>query len=127
MHASRNAAKTHCSKGHEFNEANTRITPKGWRACRVCDRKYRRQARLRGFSLSVEGYDALLESQRGGCAICGETCKTGRRLAVDHDHETGVVRGLLCANCNVALGNLGDSVERLAAAIVYLERFGKRR
>src|SRR5262245_26645039 len=50
------------------------------------------------------------------CAICGSL----ERLAVDHDHTTGAVRGALCSNCNVALGLFSDSVQRLESAIAYL-------
>lgn len=66
-------------------------------------------------------------AQEGLCAICHqpETVKYGDRvkdLAVDHDHETGEVRGLLCNNCNRALGMFGDSAERLLAAARYLDQ-----
>lgn len=58
------------------------------------------------------------DTQNGGCAICGRVTK----LVVDHDHETNRVRGLLCSTCNTGLGKLGDNVENLRKAIVYLER-----
>ena len=64
-------------------------------------------------------YKEMLESQGGVCAICGAMPKG--RLAVDHDHATGQVRGLLCSPCNVALGFLRDDPIRLKAAIAYLE------
>ncbi len=64
-------------------------------------------------------YDALLARQGGGCAICGSTPKK-RRLHVDHDHRTGVVRGLLCYACNRMLPSYA-TVQRLAAAVMYLE------
>jgi len=65
-------------------------------------------------------------SQNGVCAICsgGETVKTRgtlRRLAVDHDHETGKVRGLLCNRCNNGLGNFRDDPDLLREAIAYLQ------
>lgn len=55
------------------------------------------------YGISSEEYDRLLQEQGGACAICAGSCPTGRRLAVDHDHETGRVRGLLCATCNQRL------------------------
>ena len=64
-------------------------------------------------------YDALLAAQGGGCAICGNAPKT-RRLHVDHDHKTGAVRGVLCFNCNQALGNSRDDVIVLQRLITYL-------
>ena len=71
---------------------------------------------------ALGGFDALLASQGGGCAICGYRVKPGgRRLNVDHDHKTGVVRGLLCARCNRGLGWFSDDPQRLKAAAVYLE------
>lgn len=73
------------------------------------------------YGITQEEYLQLVESQGGGCAICGaEKSKDGRRLAVDHCHETGVVRGALCDLCNRGLGFFQDSTEKLARAIQYL-------
>ena len=77
------------------------------------------------YKLTREGYAALYKAQGGVCAICGnpETAKvrgTTKRLAVDHDHATGKVRGLLCTACNTLLGHARDKIETLEAAIVYL-------
>jgi len=65
----------------------------------------------------------MLAQQDGKCAICG-TKSTGKRKSfhVDHCHKTGVVRGLLCGNCNSGIGNLRDDVELLKKSIQYLER-----
>jgi hypothetical protein len=77
------------------------------------------------YDISVSEYDRLLALQGGKCAICGRP--PGRvRLAVDHDHKSGAVRGLLCGrapkrNCNQGLGYFSDSPERLRAAADYLE------
>ena len=67
-------------------------------------------------------HDELVTEFGDLCGICGTSAKAGRRHAIDHDHATGLVRGLLCHRCNVALGGLGDSVEGLEAAIAYLQR-----
>jgi len=73
------------------------------------------------YGITAEDYDALLVRQNGGCAICGTTKPGGRgSFHVDHDHTTGVVRGLLCHGCNVGIGNLGDDPDRLMAAVAYL-------
>lgn len=66
----------------------------------------------------------MLEEQHGVCAICGkpETKPNAKYLAVDHDHKTGEVRGLLCNNCNRALGLLQDNTEVLQNAINYLKK-----
>ena len=82
------------------------------------------------YGLSIEAYNLLWCLQRGKCAICGnpETNKSNigkeRRLAVDHDHETGEVRSLLCNDCNIALGKLKDDPLLLSAAKDYLEGNG---
>jgi hypothetical protein len=58
------------------------------------------------YGLTVDEYDLLLNSQGAVCAICGKPCSSGRRLAVDHDHVTGMTRGLLCHLCNRGAGLL---------------------
>lgn len=85
------------------------------------------ERRLRSFGITQEDYDALFIRQNGVCAICGcaETSlanhgQSVKALAVDHDHETGAIRGLLCHNCNKGIGHLGDSPNRLLAAAAYL-------
>lgn len=83
--------------------------------------------RLRRFGLTRDDFLDMLEEQGGVCAICGnpETSRGNhgyiKNLSVDHDHETGVVRGLLCNNCNRAIGLLRDDTSILAAAIAYLD------
>lgn len=82
------------------------------------------------FGLSVEEYNAMLFDQGERCAICKkqETSKfkgTGRSFSVDHCHETGKIRGLLCHRCNTSLGGFGDSVELLLTAVSYLSGHGK--
>lgn len=72
------------------------------------------------YGITLERYEELLAQQNNACAICKETCSTGRRLAVDHDHGTGVVRGLLCNECNQGLGKFKDSPELLQEAQNYL-------
>jgi len=69
--------------------------------CVKC-RSHEKQCNLLGITIS--DYKLLLEKQNGSCAICDLECSTGRRLAIDHDHKTGKVRGLLCYSCNIKLG-----------------------
>ena len=64
------------------------------------------------------------EAQNGVCAICGEVNVAGRRLAVDHNHETGQVRGLLCCSCNRGIGFLRDHTDILESAVNYLKSNG---
>lgn len=84
--------------------------------------EYLRKVNLKKYGLSLEQYDEIFEVQDGVCAICGGINKDGRRLMVDHNHSDNRVRGLLCSNCNTALGLLGDSVEIFLSAAMYLER-----
>jgi Recombination endonuclease VII len=73
------------------------------------------------YSMSAQDYDILLEKQHGVCAICHDLPGERRALSVDHDHNTGFVRGLLCTKCNAGLGLFKDDIRLLAAAIVYLQ------
>ncbi len=78
------------------------------------------------YGVSPEQYDAMYEAQGGVCAIC-RTEGGSYRLAVDHDHATDQIRGLLCSNCNAAIGLLQDKPEYLSSALLYLERGGCHR
>jgi hypothetical protein len=74
------------------------------------------------YGLSTAEYDAMLAAQGGGCAICHRPEPMGRgRFHVDHCHETGRVRALLCDPCNRGIGLLRDNPEVLRAAAAYLE------
>jgi hypothetical protein len=72
------------------------------------------------YGLTAEQYTELMQSQSGVCAICRTA--TVKSLAVDHDHITGIVRGLLCSSCNNGLGRFKDSPENLQRAADYLVR-----
>lgn len=80
------------------------------------------------YGITVEMYDEMYEAQGGVCKICSrpETLvhhNNGKiaRLSVDHNHETGQVRGLLCRKCNTGLGLFGDSIDVVGVALRYLE------
>ncbi len=105
--------------------------------CKTCQRimvdRYRDQARRntrhlalrKNYGISLEDYEGMLASQGGRCAICGRSDpgdQRRRNFAVDHDHTSGRVRGLLCGLCNTGLGQLQDSEEILEAAISYLRK-----
>jgi 5-methylcytosine-specific restriction endonuclease McrA len=74
----------------------------------------------RNYGITLDTYNQMLDAQGGRCAICGNT-KDSRNLAVDHNHDTGKVRKLLCQACNKGLGHFGDSPEILREAVAYLE------
>lgn len=81
-----------------------------------------RSIRLKSlYNITLEEYNRILDDQNGVCGICQGSCSTGKQLAVDHCHETDVVRGLLCLSCNTSLGGFKDSIKLLNAAIEYLE------
>jgi hypothetical protein len=85
-------------------------------------RKSSRETWLNKYGMSLEAYNDMLESQGGSCAICKTAAgKFQKSLCVDHDHETGEVRGLLCNSCNWGLGYFRDRPRLLAQALVYLE------
>lgn len=72
------------------------------------------------YGIQYSEYLALDAAQNGVCAICRNPCTCGRKLAVDHDHATGKVRGLLCSRCNRGLGLFKESPVYLQAAKDYL-------
>lgn len=91
--------------------------------CKACNSKAAHRSAAERKYLWPAGmtYDKLLAVQGGRCAICRCTPRT-RRLAIDHDHETGYVRGLLCMKCNhELLGAAQDNVQILRNAVYYLE------
>lgn len=77
------------------------------------------------YSITAADYDRMSAEQQSRCAICGTDQPGGRGnryFAVDHDHQTGQVRGLLCFNCNTAIGKLNDDVATLQRAVLYLTK-----
>lgn len=107
--------------------SNTRVLSHPGPRCATCWRKVQKERKQQAYDrhiadtygLAADEYAALLAYQGGRCAICQKSNGTVRRLAVDHDHETGEVRGLLCKLCNrYLLGYAG--VETLQRALIYL-------
>lgn len=84
-----------------------------------------RKARLkREYGITVERYQELLKEQNFMCVICTTPLREGDpNTHIDHCHKSGVIRGILCTNCNRGLGHLKDSMEILEKAIRYLEKF----
>lgn len=80
-----------------------------------------RAARLRKLGLTPEDWRDILDEQGGGCAICGRSPRV-TKMVVDHDHKTGLVRGLLCGSCNKGLGMFRDRPDLVAEAADYLTR-----
>ena len=86
-------------------------------------RSERRAIILSKYGITPDDYDLILEQQDNRCAACHGY--SNRVLEVDHCHETGKIRGLLCHNCNSALGHAKDDVNRLWDLVEYLGRAGR--
>lgn len=93
---------------------------RGITMCEDC--RVRTNLRLGSYDLSTENYQQLRKLQKNACAICREPSRV-RELAVDHDHVTNKIRGLLCSKCNMGLGMFKDSIDRLRAAVDYLSKY----
>ena len=100
---------------HEVSSAWSKLHPES-------HRQYKRNYRLKNiYKISQEELDALIKAQYGKCAICKKEPKIGVLLHIDHDHQTGKVRGLLCHKCNSVLGLSNDNLDVLREAVKYLE------
>ena len=90
--------------------------------CKSCLAEYMADYQLnKRYGITLQEYDDLLRSQGGGCAICGsEDSGWDGRFSVDHNHDTGEVRALLCNSCNRGLGFFKDSPDVLQSAKEYL-------
>ena len=75
------------------------------------------------YGITLEQFNEILARQDGCCAICGTDDPGWGKWHVDHCHETGIVRGLLCHPCNTGMGMLRDSKSLLRKAIAYLEEY----
>jgi len=89
--------------------------------CKEC---FRAKVTFRTTGWTLEAYEKAFVTQGGKCAVCLSTLNSTRftKLCGDHCHTTGALRGLLCSNCNTALGLMKDSPARLLAAVEYLGR-----
>lgn len=113
------------------------------RAYKQDPKKHRDRARAYRYGMTVAEVDALRESQGGRCAACGyrpdnedfpaiqgggpnpRLGNGSATLQIDHCHKTGKNRGMLCGNCNSALGHVNDDIKQLEALIAYLERWSE--
>jgi len=108
-------ARLHKDRCNELRNIRRR-TPEGREAKRKEAKKQYRNTMARKYNISGESIDVLLSITC--CEICGSNPKI---LHIDHDHETGNVRGRLCSNCNLALGLLNDNISTLEKSIQYLK------
>ena len=76
------------------------------------------------FGITLDEYNEMFNQQKGCCAICGvHQSELNRVLNVDHDHETGEIRDLLCTKCNAGLGQYDDNPELVEKALEYIKRY----
>jgi hypothetical protein len=85
-------------------------------------KQYKLLSRLRRYGLTLDTYSAMRFAQGERCAICRDPLDDAAKPAVDHDHATGAVRGILCMNCNFAIGHLKDSPLRADKLAAYLRK-----
>jgi hypothetical protein len=104
----------HQERSKKYYEANKRTwVEKGWKQKGILNSSSQ--------YFTLEDYDIVLESQGGVCAICKSTGSTHKKgLVVDHNHSTGVYRGILCAFCNSGLGYFKDDPEIIKKAMNYI-------
>ena len=117
---------------HEFSKEPR--SPDGVTAqCKSCRNQYQKEwVKRKGgamyhrtvrYGMSPNEYEELLEEQLNRCACCGSSDpKRKAGFVIDHDHQTGQVRGLLCHSCNIGIGQLGDSISGLTQALNYLRK-----
>lgn len=104
-------------KRRRERERHARLTPE--QRLRVAKRQ--RAAKLkRVYGITQQDYDRIFAAQRGTCAICYESLARVR-AHLDHDHDTGAVRGILCCSCNRGIGYLRDNHEIARRAALYLK------
>ena len=109
--------KSHCKECVSKDRKRYYQTEDGYK------KKIEKAWKDKGIIFTLDEYNLILDKQNGGCAICKvKQNKNGHALCVDHDHNTGKVRGILCHDCNTSLGKFQDSVELLEKAIQYLEK-----
>lgn len=116
-----NARRRELYAQDEARRAKKRAEVKQWQQSNPQKRKGQR---LKQHGIDINDYQWLMAEQSGKCAICGYSDQSNPNFfpVVDHCHTTGRVRGLLCMNCNQALGKFKDDPNLLMAAVAYLIR-----
>lgn len=111
-----------CKNGVSDSERQRQLRKKDPIAYNLSQAKRQRLLTIKKFNLSIDEYYELIKSQNNTCAICGFQ-SIGKALSIDHDHDTGSVRGLLCSSCNLALGYFYDDIYLIVNAIEYLSKY----
>lgn len=114
-----------CKKIQRFDRKDRQsIIQREWYNLKKIDKKYiKNKSLIAKFGISLDQYESMLLSQGSKCAIClTPQNDLSLMLCVDHDHSTGKIRGLLCHKCNTGIGLLGDSIDNLSNACIYLKQ-----
>jgi len=91
--------------------------------CKICAGGMSSNSSLKKrYGITIEEYDSMFKKQNNRCAICGREYTSGRRFHVDHNHTTKEIRGILCHNCNVAIGHANEDTDILRKMIEYLDK-----
>lgn len=111
---------------HKYAKVRRERQKKFWAALPKAERvrRQRQYSLVAEHGCNLAHFNKMLKRQKGVCALCKKE-PSGKRtkvLQVDHDHKTGKIRGLLCNECNTALGRLGDNIKGLMRAINYLKK-----
>ncbi len=95
--------------------------------CKTCLSRKAKARRLRKvYGLHEFDFFFLVKKAQGSCMLCNKPFNTPADINIDHDHETGRVRGVLCMTCNTGIGLLGDNLEGLQRAVDYLSPTPKK-
>ena len=112
--------------------------PSSW--CKPCSRKAARYRKgeynplkqrnfwlKRNYGISVDEFDSMLESQGGKCNICKTSTPNGKGFHVDHCHQTGKIRGILCHNCNINLSSIESAEDKPKYIVAIIDHLGINR
>lgn len=101
----------------EYNRAYIKRNPEE-------NRERARRSRVKArYGITWQQRDQLIEEQDGKCAVCGDEFRNPKATHIDHCHDSGRVRGILCEGCNLGLGSFKDDPRRLLNAVAYLEKY----
>ncbi len=120
----RNKVNPQQTKARSKRNASTRAA---WYKTKPGIESSRRAHLKRKYNITLEDYNKLLDKQNSVCAICGRTemNNANKVLCVDHNHNTGAIRGLLCGLCNSGIGHFQDDIILIRKSISYLKQYKK--
>lgn len=116
-------AKEYSARRYARHSARLLAEARAFRAANPeLSRRYTRRSRYKRNGINLADAERVRAAHNGRCDCCGRDKSGGNGWAVDHDHSTGRVRGVLCNWCNIAIGRLGDTLEGVLKAVRYLEK-----